>query len=207
MVLAQRAVGDPITAAGENEEVDLLNLMPGKWIVPTTTSSGVTVATYGLVSFSAVTEIICDAAFANTFVAHEVVGAYQSDSTLATATLRLRTSAPADITTATYDSTTNLARNATVASATTNASPGTSWTLQPLANKLGAFTIQLFNTATATETTGFMWAGSHADPSVSSTANGLNGVYITQIDDTACLGFKITFSAACSGWLYITAKR
>jgi hypothetical protein len=203
LVLALRTVGGKVTAAGENEQVNMLNLMPSIMVVPTTSSSGVTISTNGLITFTSVTEVIVDSAFTSTYLNHEIVLDYQSDSTAASCTMVFRT--PTDVTTATYDHSYLLGRNATAASVTT---PGAS-SLPIVAfavNKIASARLDISNAAIATETQGFVTGGAHADPAISSTANGIHTYYFTQRDDTAFTGVKFTFSNAATGTIRVRAN-
>ena len=204
MALSLVAVGQKITASIINAIINQLNLAIGTNVVLTTTSSGVSISTNGLATFTSVTEVILDALFASTHLNHELTIDYQSDSTLATASYVYRTSVPADVTTATYDGSVLAGANGAASSVTGVGS--TSHAITAFANKLGKIELKIANAAIATETTAFAINGAHADPAVSNAANGVGIRFFTQRDDTAFAGIKITFSAACSGTIRAVAK-
>lgn len=205
MALPLVAVGAKITAAIANAIINMINSVGGIMIVPTVTSCtpalSAVASTNGLVTFTSSTVISLDTLFTSTYLNHEIDLDYQSDGASATATFVFRTTAPADVTTATYDVTELLGRNATASSSTTAGS--NSFLLGSLANKLTKGSLKLANVAVATETTGFFLGGSHADPAVSSIANGVQLRYMTQRDDTAFGGMTITFSSACTGTIRV----
>lgn len=129
---------------------------------------------------------------------------YVCKGTAATLLLNLRTAVPADVST-NYDHTTNLARNAGVASATTAAA--TSWPVMSIANTHMMGKITLANLGAALETMAIINAGVHSNPAVQNATNGVVQVFGTHRDATAYAGVKLTFSAAQSGTLRLRGLR
>lgn len=197
MALAQRTVGGKVTAAGENEEVNLLNLMPFVSIVPVTSGTGTSIVTSvnGLTTFTAATVLIFDSCFSSLYRSYRII--MESQGTAASATMVLRTAAPADVTTL-YDSTTDLARNSTLSSATTPG--GSSWSLSlGSVNVIHQMEMTISKPFEAASSSALLTYGVHSIPAAANTNNNMNAQYLTQQATTSTPGFKITFSAAQSG--------
>lgn len=178
-------------------------LPPSPLIIPTVSGTGVSVdATTGLVTFTSATVITVDGAFLSAFRKTKI--SLQSLNNSGTATMIFRTAAPADDTSSKYDRTEILARNATVASATSVSQ--SSWTLVGVANTLVHAELEFVGAAAASPTTGFLKVGVHSNPAVQNTSNIFDEFYLTQQESTAFGGFKITFTAACSGTIRITGE-
>lgn len=170
-------------------------------VIPTVSGSGVSVDSTGLVTFTSVTSVVVDAAF---LAAHRKTKiSLQSLNNSGTASMIFRTTAPADDTSSNYGSTSNLARNGVLASATGTT---TSWVVVPVGSALAATEIEFVGAAAASPTTGFLKMGAHTNPAAQNTSNLFDALYLTQHESVAFGGFKIVFSAACSGTIRITGE-
>lgn len=203
MTISLVNVGAKITAALLNSIIGAVNAQGSTAIVPTVTGTGVAVGTDGLVTFTSTSVVTVDTVFSSTYRKTKI--SVQSVNNSGTATMIFRTTAPADDTSAKYDLTSNLARNATVASST-NAS-GASWTLNAAGTTaLLDMEIEFVGAATAAPTTGFARIGAHSNPAVQNATDVAAFLYLTQQESVAFGGFKITFGAACSGTIRITGE-
>lgn len=205
MALGLATVGAKITAALYNAIVNVVNLSSTSLIVPTTptfTGTSGSMSTNGLITFTTCTVISVDAALPTQFRRHIIN--VQTLNATGTATFIFRTTAPADDVLTKYDTTQLLDRAAAVSGATT---PGSaSWPLTTVANTLTESKLELNGAAVAAPTTGFMSTGSHSNPAVSNATNASTFWYLTQQEPVAFGGFKITFSAACSGSIRIIGE-
>jgi hypothetical protein len=202
--LSFATVGEKITAALYNAVVNVVNVSTSGLIIPTVSGTGtsITADATGLVTFTAATVVTCDAAFPSAYRKHKI--SIQTLNNAGTATFIFRTSAPADDTSARYDYSQDLARNAAVTAATT---PSTAfWGIVSLPSALVECELEFVGVPLAQPTTGFMRTGHHSNPAVQNTSNGIDQRYLTQQESAAFAGFKITFSAACSGTIRITGE-
>jgi hypothetical protein len=171
-------------------------------MVPTAVSgSGVSVNAVGLVSFASSTSIVVDGCFTSAFRNYRVE--FESSGTAATVLFQFRLGG-STISTANYDRTELLARNAGVSSSTSLA--GTSWTLLGFANTLIHGDVDISAPFVATATTALTRAGTHANPAASNISNGIVQNYLTHRLATAYDGFVITLSGAQSGTLRVFGK-
>jgi hypothetical protein len=201
MAISLVAVGEKITAAIVNLITAVVNAQGSTVITPTVTGTGVTVGTDGLVTFNNVTVVTVDAAFIAAYRKTKI--SLQSLNNSGTASMIFRTTAPADDTSSNYGSTSNLARNGVLASATGTT---TSWVVVPVGSALAATEIEFVGAAAASPTTGFLKMGAHTNPAAQNTSNLFDALYLTQHESVAFGGFKIVFSAACSGTIRITGE-
>lgn len=125
---------------------------------------------------------------------------YWSAGTAANASVTLRTTGGSDVAT-NYDYTSSVFRNGTTASSTSVAQ--TSWFLNGYSNTINQGTIKFAGLGQAIETTALAFGATHADPAIQNTANGFSTSYFTHRDATAYGGFKITFSAAQTGYVRV----
>lgn len=163
------------------------------------TGTSATIAGPGLINFTSLTALAINQVFDSSYHAFHVIAVCSGSA--ATLTMNLRDGST-NITTL-YDRSYNRARNATVDSAT-QAAQG-NWVLQSFANTLHAHKIDIYNPNDASPTMAFSSDGSHANPAVQNTANGLETQFHTHEDSTAYDGFRFLWSAAQSGFVRIYA--
>jgi hypothetical protein len=167
-------------------------------MVPEVSGTGVTVDTAtGIVTFASATTISINDAFSTNYRNYRIN--LESSGTAATVVFRLRA---ANVnSSASYDRTEILARNAGVTSSTTlNAANAT---VCEIANTLIQGDIEISGPALPIPTTIISRFGAHANPAASSTANGVAINFVTHRPSTAFDGFEIIFSAAQSGTIRI----
>jgi len=167
-------------------------------MVPEVSGTGVTVDTAtGIVTFASATTISINDAFSTNYRNYRIN--LESSGTAATVVFRLR--AATVNSSASYDRTEILARNAGVTSFTklndSNA------TVCEIANTLIQGDIEISGPALPIPTTIISRFGAHANPAASSTANGVAINFVTHRPSTAFDGFQIIFSAAQSGTIRI----
>jgi hypothetical protein len=167
-------------------------------MVPEVSGTGVTVDTAtGIVTFASATTISINDAFSTNYRNYRIN--LESSGTAATVVFRLR--AATVNSSASYDRTEILARNAGVTSSTTlNAANAT---VCEIANTLIQGDIEISGPALPIPTTIISRFGAHANPAASSTANGVAINFVTHRPSTAFDGFQIIFSAAQSGTIRI----
>jgi hypothetical protein len=185
--------GDVLTANDANTYLQAIAS-----IVPSVSGSGVSVDTSsGLVSFTTATSVIVSNAFTSDYRNYRIN--MESTGTAANVVINLRAGSTNSITN--YDRTVIRARNATVVSATSlnNASGN----LIGFDNTVFQCDIEVSSPASEAPTTMISRAGVHANPAVSSTANGIDIVYHTHRPSEAYDGFNITYSAAQTGTIRI----
>ena len=181
--------GDVLTANDANTYLQAIAS-----VIPTVSGSGVSVDTAtGIVSFTSATSIIVTDAFSTAYRNYRIN--VESTGTTSSVTMNLRDGATNSSTG--YDRTEILARNATVASATSL--NGTGATICGLVNILIQGDIEVSGPAIAVETTMLTRFGNHANPAVSNTSNGMTINYVTHRPTDTYDGFELTYSAAQSG--------
>ena len=191
-------VGGKVTAAIFNELVDAVNSVGLIRVVPTSVSgSGVTVATTGLVTFTSATEINVNGCFTSAWRNYRIV--CESTGTAGNHIVNLR-DGTTNITTG-YDRTENLSRNGTTSSSTSL--NGSGWGVMGLSNTLVQWDMEISAPQLAVATTGLSRGGSHSNPAVSNTSNGLTLNYLTHRTATAYDGLRLIIGAAQTGTLQV----
>jgi len=191
-------VGGKVTADLFNQLVNEVNSIGLIGMKPTSVSgSGVTVDAVGMVTFTSATTVIVDGCFTSSFRNYRVV--CEATGTAGNHLVNLRAGGSND--TSAYDRTENLARNATVSSATTlNAS---NWAVVGVSNTLVQWDMEISAPQLAVATTGLSRGGSHSNPAVSNVFNVLALNYLTHRTASAYDGLRVTISAAQSGTLRV----
>lgn len=190
MAISTVSVGQKIAAAFINSIVNIVN-RSDQVVVPTSVSgAGASVTANGKIALSAASAVSVNSCFSSTYEKYriELDGVGSAGITF---TIVLR-SAGADVTTANYDETTNLARNSTVTSSTTVA--GNSWAVTAGGGTLHTATIKLAYPAVAQATTGLSICASMTNPQVAGTSNGSVVRAWSHRLSTAYDGFTVTFS-------------
>ena len=185
--------GDVLTANDANTYLQAIAS-----IVPSVSGSGVSVDTAtGIISFTSATSIIITSAFSSDYRNYRIN--VESTGTASTLVFVLRSGSTNSVTN--YDRTEILARNATVSSATSL--NGTSALVMGISNILIQGDVELSAPAVAVPTTMITRFGNHANPAVSSTANGIVINYVTHRPSTSYDGLEMTYSAAQTGTIRI----
>ncbi|UXO93841.1 hypothetical protein Pan2_22 [Pseudanabaena phage Pan2] len=153
----------------------------------------------GAITLTNATAVTVNGVFTSAFRAYEIN--YDTNGTAAGVTLQLRASGTTSTTG--YDLTENLARNAVTSSSTVLNQA--SWALSAGTNTRHAGGLRIFAPQVAVETALIANTGVHANPAVSSVANGSKVSFATHRTAAAYDGFVLTFSAAQSGSLRIRA--
>ncbi len=190
MAISTVSVGQKIAAALINSIINIVNRVD-QVVVPTSVSgTGTSVTANGKVSMSATPALSVNGCFSSTYEKYRIeIDGVGSAGLTFTFVLRV---AGADVTTANYDETTNLARNSTVTSSTSVA--GTSWAVTAGAGTLQTATIKLSYPGTAQATTGISVCASMTNPQVAGTANGSIVRAWSHRLSTAYDGFTVTFT-------------
>lgn len=197
MPISDVSVGGKITATTQNDIIAAVNAAAMRVVTPSTvdkTGTDASIGTDGVVTYTSCTVVSLNDVFSSTYRGYRIV--FASSGTASTAQFNLRSSGT-DNTSSVYDRTEIVGRNGSVTSST-NAG-GTSWTIIGFSNVVYLGDIDVMNPAYAVPTAAFSRGGTHANPAVSSTANGLVQNYLTHRTSAAYDGFTLTFSAAQSG--------
>lgn len=176
---------------------------PGSMRVIPTSATGGTLGASGAVTMSAASTISVDGCFSTANGQRYIVEIDGVASTAANFAFIFR-SGGSDVTSANYDRTENLARNATVSSATSAGQ--TSWATNGAA-VLQKIKMELSYPAVAQATTGIGMSAFMANPQVSGVGTGLVQNAFSHRLSTAYDGFKITLSSGTfTGVIHIYAE-
>lgn len=185
--------GDVLTANDANTYLQAVAS-----IIPQVSGTGVSVDTAtGIVSFSSATSIIITDAFSSAYRNYRIN--LESTGTASSFAFVLRDGSTNSTTG--YDRTEILARNATVASATSVNQANAN--VMGIANTLIQGDIELSGPAIAVSTTAICRFGNHSNPAVQNTSNGITINYVTHRPTDTYDGLEITYSAAQSGTIRI----
>lgn len=190
MAISAVSVGQRIAASILNSIINIANRVD-QVVVPTSVSgTGVSVTTNGKVALAATPAASINGVFSTTYQKYRVeIDGVGSAGLSFTFVLRV---GGADVTTANYDSTENLARNSAVSSATNVA--GASWTLSAGNGTLHNGTVRISYPGIAQATTAVATVASMTNPQVAGTANGVVTKALSHRLSTAYDGFTLTFT-------------
>lgn len=201
MAIADVAVGGRVTASKQNEIIAAVNAVGATQVTGLSvafTGSAASMGTDGRVTFSSVTDLTV---YGLSSAYDETVWRLSSSGNASTVLVQTTNSSGVANTSSVYDRTENVARNGGVTSSTSITQ--TSWTVLGFANTLIRLKVELSGLRDARPTTGFSWAGTHANPAVSNTANGLVLNNLSHRNSTGYFGLKFTFSDTQSGTLRV----
>lgn len=201
MAIASVAVGQRITASKLNEIIAAVNAigvtqMTGLTVAYTGTAASM--GSDGRVTFSSVTDLTV---YGLSTAYDDYQFRLSSSGNASTVLMQTTNGSGTPSSAAVYDRTENVARNGGVTSSTSVGQ--TSWTVLGFANTLIQLDISVSGLRDARPTTAFSRAGTHANPAVSSTANGVVTNLLSHRNATSYSGIKFTFSDVQSGTLRI----